>query len=78
MLDAVALERMGVRTVTIVWDTFARAAAATARMKGSPDMRFVVTPSRKAAESEEDQRAKARGAVNEVVGQLAASGGDRD
>lgn len=64
---------MGIHTVTIVWDTFEKAAKATARMKGVPDAKFVVTPSRKAADTLEDQRAKARAAVSEIVQQLLSS-----
>jgi hypothetical protein len=70
VLDAVALEKSGIRTVTIVWDTFERAARATARIKGLPGAKFVVTPGRRGAEGVEDQRAKARAAVAEVVRQL--------
>ena len=61
---------MGIHTVTIVWDTFEKAAKATARIKGLPDAKFVVTPSRKGADTLDDQRAKARAAVSEVVRQL--------
>jgi hypothetical protein len=69
----VALEQKGIHTVTVVWDTFEKAARGTARIKGMPGAKFVVTPSRKAAETDEDQRAKARGAVAEIVKQLLAS-----
>jgi hypothetical protein len=73
VLDAVALEKKGIHTVTIVWDTFEKAAKATARMKGVPDAKFVVTPSRKGADTLDDQRAKARAAVVEIVKLLLAA-----
>ncbi len=59
--------------MTIVWDTFERAARATARMKGLPQARFVVTRGRRGADTEEDQRAKARAAAAEIAAQLLAS-----
>lgn len=73
MLDSVTLEKMGIHTVTIVWDTFEKAARSTARMMGVPDAKFVVTPSRKGADSVEDQRTKAKAAVPEIVKQLLAT-----
>ena len=73
MLDAVAIEKKGIHTVTIVWDTFENAARATARMKGLPEAKFVVTPSRKPTDTLDDQRAKARAAVAEIVRQLLAA-----
>lgn len=68
-----AIENKGIHTVTIVWDTFEKAARATARMKGLPDAKFVVTPCRKPADTPDDQRAKARAAVAEIVRQLLAT-----
>ncbi|HSW20645.1 MAG TPA: hypothetical protein VLJ86_25705 [Ramlibacter sp.] len=73
MLDAVSLEKKGIHTVTIVWDTFERAAKATARMKGVPDAKFVVTPARKGGDTLDDQRDRARVAVAEIVRQLLAA-----
>ena len=70
--DAVALEKKGVRTVTIVWDTFEKAARSAARIQGSPDIRFAVIPSRKGTDTAEEQRVKARGAAEEIVRLLVA------
>ena len=72
MFDAAALEKRGTHTVTIVWDTFEKAARIAARVKGVPDIKFVVTPSRKGGETDEDQRSKARIAVPEIVKLLLA------
>ena len=72
MFDAAALEKKGIHTVTIVWDTFEKAARIAARVKGVPDIKLVVTPHRKGAETADDQRAKARDAVPEIVKQLLA------
>ena len=70
MLDAAALEKKGVHTVTIVWDTFEKAAKIAARVQGVPDIKLVITPNRKGDETAEDQRAKARIAIPEIVKQL--------
>ena len=70
--DAVALEKKRVRTVTIVWDTFEKAARSAARIQGSPDIRFAVIPSRKGTDTAEEQRVKARGAAEEIVRLLVA------
>ena len=72
MLDAAALEKKGIHTVTIVWDSFEKAARIAARVQGVPEIRLVITPNRKGSETEEDQRAKARIAVPEIVKQLLA------
>ncbi|MDW3682778.1 hypothetical protein RA280_13695 [Cupriavidus sp. CV2] len=72
VFDAVALERMGLRTVTIVWDTFEKAARAAARIQGKPDIRFAVIPSRKGTDTAEEQRVKARVATQEIVRLLLA------
>jgi len=61
------LERKGIHTVTIVWDTFEKAAKATARVQGVPGAKLVVTPNRRGADTAEVQRAKARAAVPEIV-----------
>jgi hypothetical protein len=65
--DAVALEKKGVRTVTIVWDTFEKAARSAARIQGAPDILFAVVPSRHGQDTAEDQRAKARAASAEIA-----------
>jgi hypothetical protein len=71
--DAVALEKKGVRTVTIVWDTFEKSARSAARIQGSPDIRFAVIPSRKGTDTAEEQRGKARVAAEEIVRLLMAA-----
>ena len=71
--DAVALEKKGVRTVTIVWDTFEKAARSAARIQGTPDIRFAVVPSRQGSDTAEEQRAKARVAVGTIVELLVAT-----
>jgi hypothetical protein len=70
--DAVALEKKGVRTVTIVWDTFEKAARSAARIQGSPDIRFAVIPSRKGSDTADAQRGKAKAAAEEIVRLLMA------
>lgn len=72
--DAVALEKKGVRTVTIVWDSFEKAARSSARIQGVADIRFAVIPSRQGSDTAEDQRAKARAASAEIVRLLLAGG----
>ncbi len=71
--DAVALEKMGVRTVTIVWDTFEKAARSSARIQGAPNIRFAVIPARQGSDSADDQRKKAESASEEIVRLLNAS-----
>lgn len=71
--DAVALEKKGIHTVTIVWDTFEKAARTAARLQGVPDIQFAVIPSRHGRDSAEDQRAKARAVSGEIVQKLLAS-----
>ena len=73
MLDAAALEKLGVHTVTIVWDTFEKAARIAARVQGVPKLALVVTPHRKGSDSAEDQKAKARTAMPEIVRVLLGS-----
>lgn len=65
--DAVALEKKGLRTVTIVWDTFEKAARSAARIQGKPDIRFAVIPSRRGTDSADDQRVKAHQAAAAIV-----------
>jgi hypothetical protein len=72
VLDAAALEKQGIHTVTIVWDSFEKAARIAARVQGVPNLKLVITPNRKGSETEEDQRDKARIAVPEIVRQLLA------
>ena len=67
MLDAAALEKRGIHTVTIVWDTFEKAARIAARVQGVPDIKLVITPNRKGTDTAEDQKAKARAAMPEIA-----------
>jgi len=70
VLDATALEKRGVPTVTIVWDNFENAARTQARLQGVPDLRLVVIPHRHGGETDDDQRRKAEAALETVVGNL--------
>jgi len=70
VLDAAALEKKGVHTVTIVWDNFENAAITQARLQDVPDLELVVVPHRKGGETADDQRRKAEAALPAVVGKL--------
>ncbi|MFI5328714.1 MAG: hypothetical protein ACHQ7H_20945 [Candidatus Rokuibacteriota bacterium] len=70
MLDAAALEKRGVHTVTIVWDNFENAARMQARLQNVPDLALVVIPHRKGGETAEDQRRKAEAALADIVAGL--------
>jgi len=70
VLDAAALEKTGVHTVTIVWDNFENAARSQARLQECPDLALVVIPHRKGGETADDQRAKADLALSDVVAKL--------
>lgn len=70
MLDAVTLEKKGIHTVTIVWDTFEKAARTAARVQGVPELKLAVVPHRKGGQTADDQRAKADAAVQEIVDSL--------
>jgi hypothetical protein len=70
VLDAAALERRGVHTVTVVWDNFETAARTQARLQGVPDLALVVVPHRRGGETEDDQRRKAEAALPAVVAGL--------
>jgi hypothetical protein len=70
VLDAAALEKRGVHTVTIVWDNFENAARMQARLQNVPDLALVVIPHRKGGETAEDQRRKAEAALAQVVAGL--------
>ena len=67
MLDAAALEKRGIHTVTIVWDNFETAARTQARLQDVPDLGLVVIPHRKGGETADDQRRKAETALGAVV-----------
>lgn len=70
MLDAAALEKRGIHTVTIVWDNFQNAAVMQARLQDCPDMALAVIPHRKGGETADDQRRKAENALPGIVSQL--------
>ncbi len=70
MLDAAALEKRGIHTVTIVWDNFENAARMQARLQNVPDLALVVIPHRKGGETAEDQRRKAEAALADIVAGL--------
>ena len=70
MLDAAALEKRGIHTVTIVWDNFENAALTQARLQECPDLALVVVPHRKGGETSDDQRRKAEIALPAIVGKL--------
>lgn len=64
---------MGIHTVTIVWDTFEKAARAAARVQGVPELSIAVIPRRAGGETDDDQRAKAEAALPEIVRRLLAA-----
>jgi hypothetical protein len=70
VLDAAALEKRGVHTVTIVWDNFETAARTQARLQDVADLALVVVPHRKGGETAEHQREKAEAALGAVVESL--------
>ena len=67
MLDAAALEKRGIHTVTIVWDNFEAAARTQARLQDVPDLGLVVIPHRKGGETADDQRCKADAALPAII-----------
>ena len=67
MLDAAALEKRGLHTVTIVWDNFETAARTQARLQGVPDLELVVIPHRKSGETADDHRRKAEVALPAII-----------
>ena len=71
MLDAVALEKRGIHTVTIVWDNFENAALTQARLQDCADLALAIVPHRKGGETADDQRRKAEQALPGIVSQLA-------
>ena len=70
MLDAAALEKRGVHTVTIVWDNFENAARQQAVLQNCADLELVVIPHRQGGESAADQRRKAEAALDAIVSRL--------
>lgn len=71
MLDAAALEKRGIHTVTIVWDNFQNAALMQARLQDCADLALAVIPHRKGGETADDQRRKAEHALPTTIRQLA-------
>lgn len=70
MLDAVALEKKGIHTVTIVWDNFENAARTQARLQDVSDLELVIVPHRKGGETADDQRRKAEHSLPGLVAKL--------
>ena len=70
MLDAAALEKRGVHTVTIAWDTFEKAARIAAKVQGVPDIELTIIPHRIGGQTSDDQRKKAEDAVSDIVAKL--------
>jgi hypothetical protein len=70
VLDAAALEKRGIHTVTIVWDNFQNAARTQARLQDCPDLALAVVPHRKGGETADDQRRKAEDALPAIISQL--------
>lgn len=70
MLDAAALEKRGIHTVTIVWDNFESAARTQARLQDLPDLELTVVPHRQGGETADDQRRKAEAALPSIVSKL--------
>jgi hypothetical protein len=70
VLDAAALEKRGLHTVTIVWSNFETAARTQARLQDVADLELVVVPHRQGGETAEDQRRKAEAALPAVVAKL--------
>lgn len=70
MLDAAALEKRGIPTVTVVWDNFEAAARTQAKLQGTPNLELVVVPHRTGGETEDDQRRKAESALPLVAARL--------
>jgi hypothetical protein len=73
VLDAAALEKKGLHTVTIVWDNFENAARMQARLQSVPDLELLVVPHRKGGETADDQRRKAADALPALVAKLVQS-----
>jgi hypothetical protein len=70
VLDAVALEKKGIHTVTIVWDNFQNAARTAATLQHVDDLALTVIPHRKGGETADDQRRKAESALADIVAKL--------
>jgi hypothetical protein len=73
VLDAAALEKKGVHTVTVVWDNFEKAARTAARVMGLPDLQLAVIDRLHGHETLPEQMAKAEAALPDIVNRLLAS-----
>jgi hypothetical protein len=69
----VTLEKRGIHTVTIVWESFEKAARMAARVQGVPNIQLAVIPNRKGTDTEDDQRGKADAAIPNIVKLLLTS-----
>jgi hypothetical protein len=72
LLDAAALEKRGVHTVTIAWDTFEKAARTAAKVQGVPEIEITIIPHRIGGQTADDQRRKAEVALPDIVQRLLA------
>lgn len=70
MLDAAALEKRGIHTVTIVWDNFEKAARMQADLQKVADLELLIVPHRKGGETADDQRRKAEAILPALVAGL--------
>jgi hypothetical protein len=70
VLDAAALEKRGIHTVTVVWDNFEAAARTQARLQDVPDLELTVVPHRRGGETADDQRRKAEAVLATLVDKL--------
>ncbi|HSW20648.1 MAG TPA: hypothetical protein VLJ86_25720 [Ramlibacter sp.] len=61
---------MGIHTVTVVWDTFEKAARVAARVRGVPGLSLAVIPHRAGGATEQDQMDKADAALPDIVRRL--------
>jgi hypothetical protein len=73
VLDAAALEKRGIHTVTIVWDNFESAARTQARLQQMPELELATVPHRQGGETADDQRRKAEALLPVLVTKLIES-----
>lgn len=74
MSDSVAIERMGIPSVTVVTEPFEAAALATAAALGMPDLPLVVIPHDYLSESEAEIQMKVGGVIGEILAALTRGG----
>lgn len=72
MLDAVALESLGIPTVTFVTEVFEVAARAQAVQAGLPDLKIVVVPHRFGWQEQDEARIAAERLIPDVLRSLVA------